>query len=222
LIVGRQDTLHLQSADACCVSGVSVKRQEGSELPASWKRTKVDELEVHVQLQDEPAGWVSLAVEKFGLHEADSIPLHTYAEAGRLDRFTVHAGDSEGVLQGTPDAGCDRLELLRRCGAIDHPEHRPERAVGAGPHPVRQPGQRDARLVQEQPGLLHFFGIGDDTARRRNAQSVLLHGEGGRGGDATRHGDRIAILARERSGDTGYEGEAAEGVTKDENRSQKG
>jgi len=111
LIVERQDTLHLQSADACCVSGVTVKNQEGNELATSWKRTKVDELEVHVQLQDEPAGWVSLAVEKFGLHDADSIPLHTYAEAGRLDRFSVHAGDSEGVLRGTRLDEVTSLEL---------------------------------------------------------------------------------------------------------------
>ena len=111
LIVGRQDTLHLQSGDACCVSGVTVKNQEGNELSTSWKRTKVDELEVHVQLQDEPAGWVSLAVEKFGLHDADSIPLHTYAEAGRLDRFSVHAGDSEGVLRGTRLDEVTSLEL---------------------------------------------------------------------------------------------------------------
>jgi hypothetical protein len=111
LIVGRQDTLHLQSSDACCVSGVIVKNQEGNELTTSWKRTKVDELEVHVQLQDEPAGWVSLTVEKFGLRDADSIPLHTYAEAGRLDRFTVHAGDSEGVLRGTRLDEVTSLEL---------------------------------------------------------------------------------------------------------------
>jgi hypothetical protein len=111
LIVGRQDTLHLQSADACCVSGVSVKNESGNELPASWKRTKVDELEVHVQLQDEPAGLVSAAVEKFGLRDAESIPLHTYAEAGRLDRFSVHAGDSEGVLRGTRLDEVTSLEL---------------------------------------------------------------------------------------------------------------
>lgn len=111
LIVGRQDTLHLQSAEAGCVSGVTVKSQDGNELSTSWKRTKVEELEVHVQLQDEPAGWVSMAIEKFGMHDADNIPLHTYAEAGRLDRFSVHAGDSEGVLRGTRLDEVTSLEL---------------------------------------------------------------------------------------------------------------
>ncbi len=42
-----------------------------------------------------------MLVKKFGLNDADEIPLHTYAEAGRLDAFTIHAGDSSGVLKGT-------------------------------------------------------------------------------------------------------------------------
>ena len=31
-----------------------------------------------------------MLVKKFGLHEVDEIPLHTYAEAGRLDSFGIH------------------------------------------------------------------------------------------------------------------------------------
>jgi len=42
-----------------------------------------------------------MMVKKFGLPESDEIHLHTYAEAGRLDGFTIHAGDPEGVLKGT-------------------------------------------------------------------------------------------------------------------------
>ena len=34
-----------------------------------------------------------MVIKKFGLHELDEIPLHTYAEAGRLDSFGIHAGD---------------------------------------------------------------------------------------------------------------------------------
>ncbi len=111
LIVGRQDTLHLQSPDACCVSGVTVKSEQGNDLPTLWKRTKPDELEVRIQLQDASAGRVSVDVEKFGLSEPDGIPLHTYAEAGRLDHFSVHAGDSEGMLRGTRLDEVTSLEL---------------------------------------------------------------------------------------------------------------
>ena len=101
LIVGREDTLHLQSADACCVSEVMLKDQQGKIISTEWKNAKPDELEVKVPLQNESAGWVTMLVKKFGLHEVDEVPLHTYAEAGRLDSFGIHAGDDYGILKGT-------------------------------------------------------------------------------------------------------------------------
>lgn len=109
LIVGREDTLHLQSADACCVSEVSFKNEQGKTLPATWKNSKPDELEVKVPLQNASAGWVTMQVKKFGLHEIDEVPLHTYAEAGRLDSFGIHAGDTDGILKGTR---LDQVESL--------------------------------------------------------------------------------------------------------------
>jgi hypothetical protein len=101
LIIGREDTLHLQSADACCVKEVSLIDGQGKHLDAKWKISKSDELEVRVPLQDSPAGTLTMSIEKFGLRDADEIRLHTYAEAGRLDGFTIHAGDADGVLKGT-------------------------------------------------------------------------------------------------------------------------
>ncbi|HEX3822523.1 MAG TPA: hypothetical protein VHW45_19485 [Candidatus Sulfotelmatobacter sp.] len=101
LIIGREDTLHLQSADACCVSEVMLKDQQGKLISTEWKTAKADELEIKVPLQTESAGWVTMLVKKFGLHEVDEVPLHTYAEAGRLDSFGIHAGDDYGTLKGT-------------------------------------------------------------------------------------------------------------------------
>jgi hypothetical protein len=101
LIVGREDTLHLQSQDACCVSEVTLKDEQGKIVPTDWKNSKTDELEVKVPLQKASAGWVTMEINKFGLHEVDQIPLHTYAEAARLDTFSIHAGDSDGLLKGT-------------------------------------------------------------------------------------------------------------------------
>lgn len=101
LIVGREDTLHLQSQDACCVSEVTLKDEQGKTLATEWKNSKPDELEVKVPLEHASAGWVTMLVRKFGSREIDEVPLHTYAEAGRLDSFGIHAGDAEGVLKGT-------------------------------------------------------------------------------------------------------------------------
>ena len=109
LIVGREDTIHLQSPDACCVSEVAFKDEQGKSLATEWKNSKPDELEVKVPLQKAGAGTVTMLIKKFGLRDLDEIPLHTYAEAGRLDSFGIHAGDSDGVLKGTR---LDQVETL--------------------------------------------------------------------------------------------------------------
>ncbi len=67
LIVGREDTLHLQSPDACCVSEVKLKDEQGKSLDAEWKTTKPDELEIKVPLQKANAGSVTMQISKFGL-----------------------------------------------------------------------------------------------------------------------------------------------------------
>lgn len=115
LIVGRDDTLHLQSADAACVSEVALHDDHEKHLKADWKIVKSDELEVHVPLKDASPGFLTMTVKKFGLREPDEIRLHTYAEAARLDGFAIHAGDPEGVLKGT------RLDQVMEleAGALD-------------------------------------------------------------------------------------------------------
>lgn len=111
LIVGREDTLHLESPDACCVSEVALKDEQGKTLTTEWKNTKADELEVKVPLQNAAAGWLTMEIKKFGLHDVDQIPLHTYAEAGRLDSFGIHAGDATGLLKGTRLDQVESLEV---------------------------------------------------------------------------------------------------------------
>jgi hypothetical protein len=111
LIVGREDTLHLQSPDACCVSEVTFKDEQGKILATEWKSPKSDELEVKVPLENARAGSVIVEIRKFGLREPDEVPLHTYAEAGRLNSFAMHAGDSECILKGTRLDQVDSLDV---------------------------------------------------------------------------------------------------------------
>ena len=111
LIVGREDTLHLQSPDACCVSEVVLSDGQGKGVTTEWKNSKPDELEVKVPLQKANAGSVTMLIKKFGLRDVDEIPLHTYAEAGRLDSFNIHAGDADGVLKGTRLDQVDSLDV---------------------------------------------------------------------------------------------------------------
>src|SRR6266496_300073 len=50
LIVGREDTLHVQSPDACCVREVVVHDADGKDVTLPWRVSKADELEIKVPL----------------------------------------------------------------------------------------------------------------------------------------------------------------------------
>jgi hypothetical protein len=111
LIVGRVDTLRLQSADSSCVSEVQVKDESDKTSPVEWSHGKADDLEVKVPLQNASAGTLKLLLKKYGLREPDELSLHTYSEAARLDAFSIHAGDANGLLKGTRLDEVKALEL---------------------------------------------------------------------------------------------------------------
>jgi hypothetical protein len=101
LVIGREDTLHLQSDQAACVEQVMLRDHSGKEVKTNWKLSKADELEVQVPLKDEAAGPIAMLIKQTGLGEVDDVPLHAYSEAGHLDRIIINAGDQQGVLKGT-------------------------------------------------------------------------------------------------------------------------
>jgi hypothetical protein len=101
LIVGRDDTLHMQSSSAACVESVSVRSADGATTKATWKLSKPNELEIQVPLKNASPGAATILVGEFGLVQADEVQLNTYAEPGHMERFAIHAGDQQGVLTGT-------------------------------------------------------------------------------------------------------------------------
>lgn len=101
LIVGRDDTIHLESACAACVDKIIAKDQQGKTIDATWKAVKPDRLEVHVPLKNEMAGPLTLSIRQFGVKDPDELPLVAYAEAAKLDSFEISAGDNQGILTGT-------------------------------------------------------------------------------------------------------------------------
>ncbi|HUI41541.1 MAG TPA: hypothetical protein VL523_06200 [Terriglobia bacterium] len=111
LIVGRQDSIHLQSNQACCVDEVTLKDQRGKEIKANWKLMNPGELEVEIPLQESSAGPATLLVKQAGTAEPDALAVRTYAEAAHLDGFTLHAGDLQGELKGTRLDEVSALEL---------------------------------------------------------------------------------------------------------------
>jgi hypothetical protein len=100
LIVGRQDTVHLQADSVSCVDAIMLRDPGGKELKVDWKTTRPDEVEIKLPLQQAAPGPLTLLVKQYGDNQADSILIHTFADAGRFDGFAIHAGDSVGVLKG--------------------------------------------------------------------------------------------------------------------------
>jgi hypothetical protein len=101
LVVGRQDTVHLQADSVSCVDGIMLKDPAGKELKADWKTVKSNELEVKLPLQEAKPGAMTLWVTQYGVSQAQPISIQTFAEAGHYDSFIVHAGDAQGVLKGS-------------------------------------------------------------------------------------------------------------------------
>jgi hypothetical protein len=100
-IVGREDTIHLQASSVSCIDRIMVRDPAGKELEADWKPVHGNEVEVKLPLEAAQPGPLTLLVQQYGASPPQPVPLQAFAEAARLESFTLHAGDSEGVLTGS-------------------------------------------------------------------------------------------------------------------------
>jgi hypothetical protein len=101
LIVGRVDTLHVQSECVVCIDKITIQDERQKELGATWKAAKPDELEIQVPLKDETSGSLKMTVKQFGVSTSDELVLQTYVEAAELEYFKINSGDTQGILRGT-------------------------------------------------------------------------------------------------------------------------
>jgi hypothetical protein len=101
LVVGREDTLHLQGDSSLCVDKVEEVLAAGNALPLTWKSPKPEALVFSVPLTDATPGPVKIEITQFGLEKPDVLKLNAYAEAASLDRLSLSAGDPGAVLTGT-------------------------------------------------------------------------------------------------------------------------
>jgi hypothetical protein len=101
LIVGRQDIVHLRAASVSCIDSIMLKDPAGKELKADWKPVKPNEVEIKLPLQAAKPGALTLMVTQYGITEPQPVPLQVFADAGRYDGFSMHAGDIQGTLKGS-------------------------------------------------------------------------------------------------------------------------
>ena len=101
LVVGREDELHLTSPSAACVDAVSFKDAQGKETKAEWKLSKPDEITARLPLKDAQPGEITLEIAQAGTKDVRSLTVSSFSEAGKLESFSMHAGDTTGTLKGT-------------------------------------------------------------------------------------------------------------------------
>jgi len=99
LIVGRDDTLHVQGDSTVCVSSVELAGARPMKL--TWKSPKADVLEVAMPMKRATPGQLTLEIRQFGVEKPDTLSLNAYAEAASLDRLSLNVGDKSATLKGT-------------------------------------------------------------------------------------------------------------------------
>src|SRR5580692_380165 len=78
LVVGRQDTVHLQADSVNCVDRIMLRDPAGKELKAEWKSVKPNELEVKLPLQEAKPGAMTLLVSEAGKSLPQPISIQTF------------------------------------------------------------------------------------------------------------------------------------------------
>lgn len=101
LIVGRANTLRLQAGSIACIDRIMAKDPSGKELRVEWSPVKANEVEIKLPLQQAQPGALTLFVSQYGASEPHPVELRAYPEAGRFESFSIHAGESHGVLKGS-------------------------------------------------------------------------------------------------------------------------
>ena len=157
LIVGREDSIHLQALSAVCVDTLNVQDAQGREVKTTWKLAKPEELEVKVALKEEAAGPMKLRLHQFTLAHSDEMAVQAYSEAAHLESFVINAGDSQGTLKGSRLDEVERFEL-KGTGFVpakltrDHEKDELRLAAKQTDPPALQPDERLTARVSLKDG----------------------------------------------------------------------
>ncbi len=100
MVVGREDTLHINGESTLCIEKVEAQSTGASAVKLQWKAPKPDTLEMGVPLKDAAPGPVIISIDQYGLGAPDKLKLTAYSEAASLDRLALSAGDSDAALTG--------------------------------------------------------------------------------------------------------------------------
>jgi len=175
LVVGREDTLHIEGESSLCVERIEEHTAVGSPLALAWKSPKPELLEVAVPMKDTAPGPVNLEIYQLGLEKPDEVALKAYAEAASLDRLMLSAGDAEATLKGNrldEVAKVSLGEITWTPAALKRVQDFDQLALMANTSTAAlEPGTRSFASVQLQDGRLLRVPV---TIGPRRPQVTLL------------------------------------------------
>jgi len=152
LVIGHDNTVHLQSPRTACIESITVQTASGEIQKAQWKigeagkAGEAGQVAATVALKDAEPGPVRLLIRQYGGKDASGVDLQAASQAGRLDAFVYHAGDLAGVLQGARLEDVARLTLgdaafqpgAVRSGAVKAGDHDELALTAANPEAARR------------------------------------------------------------------------------------
>ncbi len=110
LVVGREDTLHIQGQGTECISEITLSSPSQTALKLAYKQSRPDQLAISVPLKEASPGSLTLQIHQYGIAGPDTLTLNTYSEAASLDSMTLSVGDRTATLKG------NRLDEVARAG----------------------------------------------------------------------------------------------------------
>jgi hypothetical protein len=118
LVAGRDNAIGLTGAAPACIETMELRLPGGGVRAVTWEARGANRVSAKLPLADLPPGAITLRIGRYGIADPVDLPLRAYAEAGRIDGFTLHAGDRGGVLAG---ARLDTVASLTVDGTVFTP-----------------------------------------------------------------------------------------------------
>ncbi|WP_420237880.1 hypothetical protein ACOBR2_20195 [Telmatobacter bradus] len=125
LVVGRDQTLHLEGQETLCVDRIEADSGNGKPTKLVWKSVQPGTLaqpnaqskpgaealpnspaqpntmELTLPLKDATPGSLTLSIYQFGQEKPQTLTVKTYADAATLERFSLSVDDPVATLKGT-------------------------------------------------------------------------------------------------------------------------
>ena len=103
LVVGREDTLHIEGENALCVERIEEQADgTGTPLKLAWKSPKPEQLEVVVPMKDAAPGPVNLQIYQFGLEKPDLLADGGLRRGRRAGPHDPERGRHRGAAERQP------------------------------------------------------------------------------------------------------------------------